>query len=220
MKILLLSLLTVLFIGCGSGGSSFIAPSPINTSQIDLSGLVWSEYAGNQRVLENKGWIKGWVAAPTKAVVTKHASPKPGQLVYVFDKEGTKHERTIVETTNVDIAFADLDRTNGGDISVITVNKPWPIDVKIYEMAVSQPRQFFVTHKDGSLSHRFTGTFYDSRYLIGEQMFYHKKLTPGSSGLPWFNGNGQVVSHTFRGGYGEGPNYTNPEVRKLIKDKL
>ncbi len=45
----------------------------------------------------------------------------------------------------------------------------------------------------------------------------------GDSGLPWFvqnNGKWVVVSHFYRGGYGEGPNYAHPDVRPQLLETI
>lgn len=181
-----------------------------NPKTIDQSGIVKSNHP-----VKGNGWIKGWVVNSDTVIVCKHSNPStsaPNNKVFVTDSAGVEHERTIIR---IDKAPFDIGTTDvyydGGDIAICKLDSPFPSTVKAYgiytksdvyglrTVTVNQHGEFSI----GKLTYR--GKY---AYLKGSKR--NIQLIPGDSGLPWFVYDGsewKVVTHTYRGMYGEGPWY-------------
>jgi len=212
MKLLSILFLSILLASCGGGGSSYY-PLP---AKPDLSGVVLSEYKGGVQVPEGEGWNKGWVASDDKVVLVEHANPRKGNVIYCIDPEGKKHNRTITE-----IEFIKSPSGVRTDTAVATVDSPWPDSIERYEIAEKRPGAWWVTHNGLRLSARnLSPQSIGTEKLIGSTGNANNYLVQGESGLPWFNFNGQVVSHTTQIDFGIGPNYAHPTIRPLLIEAI
>ena len=217
MKTQLLIALTIAgLFGCSSHNNS----TPATTATSNISGVVWSDWAGSTYVGAKQGWIKGWVASSNKAVVCKHSFPAKGAAIYAFDNAGARVDRTISAVNYLTIDTGNDERTFKGDIAVVTVDPPWPANMVIYQIATTKPAEWNIMRQDQTLVPRAGINSATPRGWLEGSHYASNYLTEGDSGLPWFNSQWQVVSHSTRGGWGEGPDYSSPYVRPLLIQAL
>lgn len=209
----LIILLALFLAACSSGGKKFY-PQPFNPT-----GIVQSEYRGAVQVAPGQGYIKGWVPAADKAVVVGHANPAVGARIYVIDKAGTKHDRTITKLEPITLANGNPARS---DTVVATINEPWPDGIAMYQVATARPGVWWVTHADLTRSLRRAPGVSNPAIaeLWGDETTGSRPIVPGESGLPWFDFSGYVVSHTTGGNWGVGPDYAHPDFRPQFIDAI
>lgn len=167
----------------------------VDWSKIDKSCLIFSD-----KPVENKGWIKGWVKDRNKIIITKHANPIVGDFVHIW-LNGEKIKRKIV---SIDLAYKNY------DIVICEIEEDWPSGVKIYKMCknVKKMQPVCSFHQDSTYSTRRV-LLQNDNMLSGT--YYTREFIGGDSGLPWFvweDNQFKICSHTFKGVWGIGPNYT------------
>lgn len=166
----------------------------VDWSKIDKTGIVKSDYP-----VVDKGWIKGWVSGKNEIIVCKHSGVAVGNVVYVV-KNSKKVFRTI---ESIDNTYSEY------DIAICKVSKDWPDDVKIYKKSekLKKMQLMCVIHKDDTFSTR--RALFQDKMVFGT--YYTREIIYGDSGLPWFvweDGEFKVCSHSFKGIWGVGPNYS------------
>lgn len=194
---------------------------------VDMSGVVWSEWRGKLKVPAREGWIKGFVFSDTGAIVAAHSNPKVGSEIYI-EHGGYKHTRKITKVIKPVFPSRNPAYTFGGDIAVVTVDRPWPADSARYAIAPNIPDQWWCLNKKGELLFRTRGLdkdiFITGKNPAGDENekdaegLVPSDLRPGDSGLPWFSitsasgansGVVAVAGFTSRGWHGEGPSTTH-----------
>lgn len=183
-----------------------------DTSTLDKTGIVKSDHPE-----KNNGWIKGWVLDDDIIIVCKHSNPSvssPNNKIFVSDTNGNKYERIIVaidkEPYNIG---SDHSYYKGGDIAICKLNLPLPDCIKRYQVYTKDDvygKKSVTINQYGQESR--SSIIYKSAlaYLYGRKR--NIELIGGDSGLPWFvyddtDKEWKVITHTFRGIWGEGPWY-------------
>lgn len=178
----------------------------VSTNKKRYNGILLSDHKkkdGKLYVFPDDGWVKGWVSSPNTAVVCSHSNPSKDWEVHSYDSLGIKAERKIVDLVHLE-----------NDVTLIKVDQPWPDTVTKFLLADFVPDEYVVMHLDGTKSKRILDEKTKSSTMIcGKDENVTKPIIPGESGLPWFSGS-RVLSHSYRGEYGIGPNY--PLMKKQI----
>jgi len=203
-----------------------------SSKTLDRSGIVKSDHPkiGN-------GWIKGWVVdiqPKNIIIVCKHAIPStspPNNKVYVIDADGVKHTRTITainkESFLLNGKTVPREYYNGGDIAICKVDEPFSDKVCGYKICTNPKvygRRALTLDQDGNDSIAQVRYEEDFAYIRGRKR-WSNQLVGGDSGMPWFiyeKNEWRVLTHTFRGAYGEGPwyghKYIYGELNRRIDD--
>lgn len=205
-----------------------------DVSSIDQSGIVKSDHP----TLGN-GWMKGWVinTQPKNVVIVcRHANPStkaPNNKIFVTDRNGVKHERTIV-AIDKDAFFLNGKNPPDkyymhGDIAICLLDSPLPDTVTAYDvLAVKDVYEYYMRP---ILSFDQYGIVSKARLHFTDENFAYisgkgrdkNLIDPGDSGMPWFMWNGaawNVVSHSFRGVWGEGPWYSHPNIYSNLIERV
>lgn len=210
------------------------APSP---QTINLTGVVLSDWRFIIPVGEleprwvsepGKGWLKGFVLECDSmdiVVVAKHCGPStnyPSNTIFVVDRRGKRIERQIIsinsEPFKLDGINIDLNSYyHGGDIAICKVNLPFPKKIKGYGVAknVKSGAASYTLNQYFEFSEAKIKTSPKLAWVAGENR--KKELVAGDSGLPWFvwqKNKWKIISHSTKGIWGEGPNYSSKLIYK------
>jgi len=201
-----------------------------SSKTLDKTGIVKSDHP-----VEGNGWIKGWVVnvePKNIIIVCKHSNPttsEPNNKIFVTDKNGKKYTRTIIEINKepfkLDGKTDCIDYYDGGDIAICKLDKPLPKSIKGYDISTNP--DVYATKaltidqddKDSIAQVRCDDKF---AYIRGKKR-WGNLLIAGDSGMPWFvweNKEWKVLTHTFRGQWGEGPWYGHEFIYNDLKNRI
>lgn len=195
------------------------APPP---DPLDLSGIVWSDYRGARYHGGDNGWVKGWILGDVTAVVCRHSIPSPGVKVHAYTPDGRRHERVIelVNRLDLDEHLKEPDYSNHGDVAIVRVDRPWPAECRRYPIADEVPPSWSILRPNREPLKRRRNAWRSFRFGPGYLVGMGNPSLPddGGSGLPWLTDRNEVISHTHRVWWGEGPNYTHPPIRQILEN--
>lgn len=212
--------------------SSIFNPLKIipSSSTIDKSGIVKSDHP-----VKGNGWIKGWVVnikPKNIIIVCKHSNPsttEPNNKVFVIDSSGIKHTRTIISINKNPFKLNGkddcLEYYDGGDIAICKLDKPFPNTVKGYDISTNKDiyaSKALTIDQDGNDSIAQIRCDDNFAYIRGKKR-WGNLLIAGDSGMPWFvweDKEWKVLTHTFRGQWGEGPWYGHKNIYDELYQRI
>lgn len=197
---------------------------------IDQTGIVKSDYPK-----EGNGWIKGWVVniqPKNIIIVCKHSNPSinsPNNKIFVVDNDAVKYERQIVAIDNSPFCLNGQnmsdDYYNGGDIAICKLNEPLPDSITGYDICTEEniyALRSLMFNQNGEESIAQIRFVDDLAYIKGKKR-KGCSLIAGDSGMPWFiwiNKKWKILTHTFRGQWGEGPWYGHRNTYEILMKRI
>jgi hypothetical protein len=180
---------------------------------------------------ESNGWIKGWLpdfGNRKYAIVASHSNPAinpPNNRVYVIDSTGQRIYRDIIVVDRLNV-LSHMPQTfqtlkGNGDITIVELNEPFPDTCKVYSIGKIKANDTIAYNRNAKgKEHSFVVTP-ASEYTewIGGAQTNQLRFEGGDSGTIWFNSNEEVITHTARGMWGEGPNYGHPRIKSHLEKK-
>lgn len=190
---------------------------PTDTSWLDVSGVMV--------VPHSKGWL---LDSPSRRVVftCTHSNPAPGTIVGFYNNGDEIIYRKIVQVIRInaqpykkqvlDLSTPTYENFFTSDISVCLLDETLPETVTSYKLAAkSTEREWYYNINKRNERDVFIISRNSNNRVIVRKTF-RIMAEQGDSGLPWFNSNNEVISHTTLAYAGYGPDYTDRAIRIAI----
>jgi hypothetical protein len=190
---------------------------PTNTSWLDISGVMV--------VPHSKGWLLD--SSSRRVVFTcTHSNPAPGTIVGFYNNGDEILYRKIVQVIRInaqpykkielDLSTPTYENFFTSDISVCLIDETLPETVTSYKIAAkSTEREWYYNINKRNEFDVFTISRNSNNRVLVRKTFAIM-TEQGDSGLPWFNSNNEVISHTTLAYAGYGPDYTDIAIRTAI----
>ncbi len=223
---------------------------PLAFGALNPSGIVYSDYrmvsaksGMTTSTVPGEGWVKGWALdTPGRDIilVSKHCGPStgpPSNLIRFYARNRQKTDTRLIVAMSVPEYAMGLKTLmtyqlppgvpnltqyrNGGDIVICRLDKPFPKWVTPYKFSrrpVGGDRTLTL-FPDGLSQGKLLPDIGPWLHAVNRD----RDLVAGNSGLPWFiedEGEWRVVSHSCKGGEGEGPLYSHPQIYKDLQKRI
>jgi hypothetical protein len=176
---------------------------------------------------ETKGWLYN---SPSRriVVVSAHTGPVIGSPVTMIDPSGVRHHFKLVDV-RYPIFQVIKDRKPtpmqpddlfAGDITIGVLDRPAPTNLKAYDLASKVIEGELIAVQNQELLISMGRLITREGAAITSLKDSEIVMIPGDSGLPWFNGRNEVVSHNTLGGDGHGPLYSHLFIKKQLQNEL
>jgi hypothetical protein len=175
--------------------------------------------------------VKGWLYdSPSRriVVVSAHTGPVIGSPVTMIDPSGVRHHFKLADV-RYPIFQVIKDRKPtpmqpddlfAGDITIGVLDRPAPAGLKAYRLASKTVEREWIAVQNQELMISMGRLITREGAAIASLKDSEIVMIPGDSGLPWFNGRNEVVSHNTLGGDGHGPLYSHLFLQKKLGNEL